>query len=80
MFQYSDDFDLIRSQYAMIELAFHCLMFAETVRYEFKRDYYEILSQILMRDELKLTNVALITETEEFNVRESNKTIKKKPN
>lgn len=43
----------------MIELAFHCLMLAENVRYEFKRDYYEILSQIFMRDELKLTNLAL---------------------
>ncbi len=43
----------------MIELALHCLMFAENVSYEFKRDYYEILSQIFMRDELKLTNVAL---------------------
>jgi hypothetical protein len=43
----------------MIDLAFHCLVFAETVRYEFKRDYYEILSQVFNRDELKLTNVAL---------------------
>ena len=46
----------------MIELGFHCLMFAENVRYEFKRDYYEILSQIFNRDELKLTNVALCPE------------------
>lgn len=46
----------------MIELGFHCLMFAEEVRYEFKRDYYEILSQIFNRDELKLTNVALCPE------------------
>jgi len=37
-------------------------MFAENVRYEFKRDYYEILSQIFNRDELKLTNVALCQE------------------
>lgn len=44
MFKYSDDFDLIRGQSAMIELAFHCLMLVENVRYEFKRDYYEILS------------------------------------
>lgn len=44
MFKYVDDFDLIRAQSAMIELAFHCLIMAENVRYEFKRDYYEILS------------------------------------
>lgn len=43
----------------MIELGFHCLMFVENVRYEFKRDYYEILSQIFMRDELNLTNLAI---------------------
>ena len=65
MFQYSDEFDLIRAQYAMIEIALHCLMFVETVRYEFRRDYYEIISQILNRDELKLTNVALGPEMEE---------------
>lgn len=46
----------------MIDLAFHCLIFADSVRYEFKRDYYEILSQIFNRDELKLTNVALCPE------------------
>jgi hypothetical protein len=46
----------------MIELAFHCLLFADSVRYEFKRDYYEILSQIFNRDELKLTNVAISPE------------------
>jgi hypothetical protein len=54
----------------MIELAFHCLVFADNVRYEFKRDYYEILSQIFMRDELKLTNVALGPELEERRSRE----------
>ena len=46
----------------MIDLGFHCLMYAENVRYEFKRDYYEILSQIFNRDELNLTNVALCPE------------------
>ncbi|CDW82182.1 UNKNOWN [Stylonychia lemnae] len=60
MYKYVDDFDLIRAQQAMIELAFHCLLMAESVRYEFKRDYYEILSQIFMRDELKLTNLSLV--------------------
>lgn len=59
MFKYSDDMDLIRAQYSLIELAFHCLMFAENVRYDFKRDYYEIVSQIMMRNELSLANVAL---------------------
>jgi len=44
MFKYVDDFDLIRGQSAMIEIAFHCLIMAENVRYEFKRDYYEIVS------------------------------------
>jgi hypothetical protein len=43
----------------MIELGFHCLLYVDTIRYEFKRDYYEIISQIFNRDELKLTNVAL---------------------
>lgn len=60
MYKYIDDFDLIRAQSAMIELAFHCLLLVENIRYEFKRDYYEILSQIFMRDELKLTNLALV--------------------
>lgn len=46
----------------MIELGFHCLMYADNVRYEFKRDYYEILSQIFIREELSLTNVALCPE------------------
>lgn len=59
MYKYFDDFDLIRAQQAFVELAFHCLLLVESVRYEFKRDYYEIISQILMRDELKLANVTL---------------------
>jgi len=59
MFNYSNELDLIRGQEAMIDLGFHCLIFADSVRYEFKRDYYEILSQVFNRDELKLTNVAL---------------------
>ena len=44
MFNYSNELDLIRGQEAMIDLGFHCLVFAESVRYEFKRDYYELLS------------------------------------
>jgi hypothetical protein len=43
----------------MIDLAFHCLLFVESVRYELRKEYYEILSQIFMRDELRLTNLAL---------------------
>jgi hypothetical protein len=43
----------------MIDLAFHSLTFVESVRYELKKEYYEILSQIFMRDELRLTNLAL---------------------
>ena len=50
----------------MIDLGFHCLVFADSVRYEFKRDYYEILSQVFNRDELKLTNVALCPEQLDF--------------
>ena len=50
---------MIRAQQAMIELGFHCLMYADNVRYEFRRDYYEILSQIFNRDELKLSNDAV---------------------
>ncbi|CDW79777.1 UNKNOWN [Stylonychia lemnae] len=59
IFKYQDELDLIRGQYALIELAFHCLMFAENVRYEFKRDYYEILQFIMNRGELKLNHLAL---------------------
>lgn len=59
MYSYSSELDLIRAQEAMIDLGFHCLTFVDTVRYEFKRDYYEIISQIFNRDELKLTNVSL---------------------
>ncbi len=66
MFTYSNELDLIRGQEALIDLGFHCLVFADSVRYEFKRDYYEILSQVFNRDELKLTNVALCPEQLEF--------------
>ncbi len=59
MFKYSDELDLMRAQYAMIDLAFHSLTFVESVRYELKKEYYEILSQIFMRDELRLSNLAL---------------------
>lgn len=62
MYKYSNELDMIRAQQAMIELGFHCLLFADNTRYEFKRDYYEMLSQIFLRDELKLTNVAVLPE------------------
>jgi hypothetical protein len=44
MFKYSNELDMIRAQSALIELGFHCLLLAENTRYEFRRDYYEILS------------------------------------
>jgi hypothetical protein len=50
----------------MIDLAFHCLLFVESVRYELKKEYYEILSQIFMRDELRLSNLALGTFMEDL--------------
>jgi hypothetical protein len=50
----------------MIDLAFHSLLFVESVRYELKKEYYEILSQIFMRDELRLSNLALGTFLEEI--------------
>ena len=56
---------MVRAQYALIDLAFHCLVFVESVRYEFRRDYYEIITQVFMRDELTLTNVALGPEMEQ---------------
>ncbi len=62
MYQYSNELDLIRAQEALIDLGFHCLTFVDSVRYEFKRDYYEIISQIFNRDELKLTYVSLSRE------------------
>jgi hypothetical protein len=37
-------------------------MFADVTRYEFRRDYYEMLSQVFLRDELNLNNVALLPE------------------
>jgi hypothetical protein len=69
MFKYSDELDLMRAQYAMIDLAFHCLLFVENVRYELKKEYYEILSQIFMRDELRLSNLALGTFLEEIDAK-----------
>lgn len=66
MFKYADELDLMRAQYAMIDLAFHCLLFVESVRYELKKEYYEILSQIFMRDELRLSNLALGSFMEEI--------------
>jgi hypothetical protein len=59
MFKFVDELDLMRAQYAMIDLAFHCLTFVDGVRFELKKEYYEILSQIFMRDELRLSNLAL---------------------
>jgi len=59
MFKYSDELDLLRAQYSLIDLAFHCLLFVENAWYELKKEYYEILSQIFMRDELRLSNMAL---------------------
>lgn len=63
MYLYSSELDLIRAQEAMIDLGFHCLTYVDSIRYEFKRDYYEIISQIFNRDELKLTNVSLSRDT-----------------
>jgi hypothetical protein len=37
-------------------------MYADVTRYEFRRDYYEMLSQVFLRDEFKLANVALCPE------------------
>jgi hypothetical protein len=59
MFFYHDEQDLIRAQKTLIELAFHCLMFAENVKYDQKRFYYDILCLVINRDELRLANVAL---------------------
>lgn len=69
MFKYADELDLMRAQYAMIDLAFHCLLFVENVRYELKKEYYEILSQIFMRDELRLSNLALGNFLEEIDTK-----------
>lgn len=43
-------------------------MYADVTRYEFRRDYYEMLSQVFLRDELKLNNVALCPEEMEVNL------------
>lgn len=34
-------------------------MFAESVRYDQRQSYYEILKSVLVRDELRLSNVSL---------------------
>ena len=51
--------DLIRAQYILIDLGFHCLIYAENVRYDLRKDYYQILALIFLRDELQLSNVAI---------------------
>ena len=48
-----------------MDLALHCLQLAEHVKYDQKKDYYEIVAQVLTREELSLANVALGAEMEE---------------
>jgi len=59
MFYYHDEKDMLRAQKTLIELAFHCLMFVESVRYDLKCLYYDIISLSIDRDELRLANVAI---------------------
>jgi len=35
------------------------LLFVGNIKYELSKEYYEILSQIFMRDELRISNMAL---------------------
>lgn len=58
IFKYNDEIDLIRGQSSLLELGFHCLAFAD-VRFEFRKEYYDILTAILIRDEFKLTNLSM---------------------
>eukprot|EP00347_Sterkiella_histriomuscorum_P013888 403362980 len=62
IFKYFDELDIIRGQQALIDLAFHCLLYAENVKYEFKKDYYDILQTIMNRGEFKLNHLALSKE------------------
>jgi hypothetical protein len=52
MFQYCDELDLIRGQLALIELAIHCQMYAESSSYELRPDYFHIITLIFARGEL----------------------------
>ncbi len=45
----------------MLELGFHCLAFAD-MRFEFRKEYYDILTTILIREEFNLTNLSLNTD------------------
>ena len=59
VYKYGDELDLIRGQFALISLAFHCLTFADNVKYDQKKAYYQLIQAIFARDELQLGNMAL---------------------
>ncbi|TNV86417.1 hypothetical protein FGO68_gene3402 [Halteria grandinella] len=59
MFKYNDQLDLIHAQNAMIDLAFFCLEKVKNAKQDLQKEYYEILCQIYLRDEFRLTNMAL---------------------
>lgn len=67
MFYYHDEKDMLRAQKTLIELAFHCLMFVESARYDLKCFYYDIISLSIDRDELRLANVAISDKLVEAN-------------
>jgi hypothetical protein len=57
LFFYDSELALIRAQQSMIELGFHCLLFASNIKYEQRHFYYTILTVLFEREELKLNYV-----------------------
>eukprot|EP00347_Sterkiella_histriomuscorum_P020965 403335778 len=60
MFYYESYLDLIGAQQTMIELGFHCLLYAGNVKYEFRHYYYTLLTLLFDRQELKLSSVGFL--------------------
>ena len=56
---------LIKAQEVFIELAFHCIKFADLVIFDFKGYYYQILSLVFRRAELDLAQAGFLTKITE---------------
>lgn len=60
MFYYESYLDLIGAQQTMIELGFHCLLYAGNVKYEMRHYYYTMLTLLYEREELKLSSIGYL--------------------
>ena len=65
VFFYESELALIKAQQSLIELGFHCLMFAPNVKYEQRHYYYTILTLIFLRGELKLQQIGFTDDIEQ---------------